>query len=227
MTCFQKFSALGNDLCFFVLKELIQLKMHNSIVGGFSCKCVLFHGFILKTFFPEEIALIFDEVSILRKMLQTIRQKFFCLGKILHLFKAFHNKPALELYKARRIRIFFQKVIYDRFCFFLLVKFIQTGSFPECTDIFHRLFHFRSNMIHFSAYFIHAICFGNTLCIDQGQHGSLKSTVLCTDQCRMIKWPYPVIILTADKFCTELDLIIVVKNLIQHVKALLCQQSFQ
>ena len=173
MTCFQKFSALGNDLCFFVLKELIQLKMHNSIVGGFSCKCVLFHSFILKTFFPEEIALIFDEVSILRKMLQTIRQKFFCLGKILHLF------------------------------------------------------HFRSNMIHFSAYFIHAICFGNTLCIDQGQHGSLKSTVLCTDQCRMIKWPYPVIILTADKFCTELDLIIVVKNLIHHVKALLCQQSFQ
>ena len=41
------------------------------------------------------------------------------------------------------------------------------------------------------------------------------------------KFQYPVIILTADKFCTELDLIIVVKNLIQHVKALLCQQSFQ
>ena len=55
MTCFQKFSALGNDLCFFVLKELIQLKMHNSIVGGFSCKCVLFHGFILKTFFPSPL----------------------------------------------------------------------------------------------------------------------------------------------------------------------------
>ena len=155
MVCNKLFTAF-QDFRFVSSEESIHLHPYNSVSGFFLYLQIELCCFLHFTVHPEDVCLIFQEISVLREQLECFVQETLCFNPVLPCI--LHQEAALEFHKARMSRIFLQKLIDDLFCLLYPMEFIMIRSFPEKLNIFFQSLHLRTQMVKLLTDLHHPIC---------------------------------------------------------------------
>ena len=141
----QKLFAVFQNLCLISSEKSVHLQPDNSIRGLTLHLKIKFCCLLYLAVHPEDISLIFQEISIFRKFLECFIDKSFCLNTVLS--RILHQEAAPEFHKSQMSRISVQKILNNLLCFLHTVKFIMISRFSEKLDILFQFLHLRSDMI--------------------------------------------------------------------------------